>query len=89
MKKVLMIVLYLCFLYSLSEYVPAQQRTQKSIQTDSTSLKQKPPSTRNRKQKAQVKKAGNEKIDSDNQKLWRDDRPLLMKEKDSLQKKAQ
>ena len=88
MKKVLMMVLCLCFLCSLSEYVSAQQRAQKSIQTDSTSTRQKAPSTRTRKQKAQVKKTDNEKIELHKLKLWQNDRPLLMKEKDSLQKKA-
>ena len=85
MKKVLMMMLCLCFLCSLSEYVSAQQWAQKSIQTDSTSTRQKAPSTRTRKQKAQVKKAENDKIELPKVKPWQDDRPLLMKEKDSLQ----
>ena len=89
MKKAFMIVLYLCFLYSFSENVLAQQKTQKNIQIDSTSTKQKTPSKRTRKQKAQVKKAANEKIELPKLKPWQDDRPLLMKEKDSLQRNAQ
>jgi hypothetical protein len=89
MKKVLMIVLCLCFLYSFSEYISAQQRTEKGIQIDSTSMKRQTPSTRTREQKAQVKKTGNEKLELHNLKPWQNDRPLLMKEKDSLQKKVQ
>jgi hypothetical protein len=86
MKKILMIMLCLCFLCSFSENVSDQQRTQKSIQTDSTSTKQKTPSKQTRKQKAQVKKAGDEKMELRKLKLWQNDRPLLMKEKDTLQK---
>ena len=88
MKKALMSMLCLCFLYSFSENVFAQQKTQKSIQTDSTSTKLKAPSKRTRKQKAQVKKAENDKIELPKVKPWQDDRPLLMKEKDSLQRNA-
>lgn len=88
MKKVLMTVLCLCFVCSFSEFVSAQQTTQKSIQVDSTNTKQKAPSTRTRKEKAQEKKAANEKMELQKLKLWQNDRPLLMKEKDSLQKKT-
>jgi len=89
MKKVFLIVLCLYFLYSFSENVLARQKIQESIQTDSTRTKQKTPSKRTRKQKAQVKKTGNEEIKLHDLKLWQNDRPLLMKEKDTLQKKAQ
>ena len=89
MKKVSMVMLRLCLFYSFSENISAQQKTQKSIQTDSTSTKLKAPSKRTRKQKAQVKKTGNEEIKLHDLKLWQNDRPLLMKEKDTLQKKAQ
>ena len=89
MEKVFMIVLCLCFLYSFSGNVLAQQKIQESIQADSTSTKQKSPSKQTRKQKAQVKKTVNEKIELPKLKLWQDDRPLLMKEKDSLQRNTQ
>jgi hypothetical protein len=36
-----------------------------------------------------VKKVDNEKIEFPKLEQWKDDRPLLMKEKDTLQKKAQ
>ncbi|MGD0038224.1 MAG: hypothetical protein ABSC53_13145 [Bacteroidota bacterium] len=88
MKKVFIIVLCLCFLYSFSGNVLAQQKTQKNIQIDSTGTKQKTPSKQTRKQKAQVKKAASEKIELPKLKPWQDDRPLLMKEKDSLQRNA-
>jgi hypothetical protein len=88
MKKILMMVLCSCFLCPFSEFVSAQQTTQKSIQVDSTNTKQKTPSTRTRKEKAQEKKAANKKMELHKLKLWQDDRPLLMKEKDSLQKKT-
>jgi hypothetical protein len=89
MKKVSMVMLCLCLFYSFSENISAQQKTQKSIQTDSTSTKKKTPSKQTRKQKAQVKKVDNEKIEWPKLKPWQDDRPLLMKEKDSLQRNAQ
>lgn len=89
MKKVLMVVLCICFLYTFSEYVSSQQITQKSIQTDSTDTKQKTPIKQTRKQKAQVKKTGNEKLELPKLEPWKDDKPLLMKEKDSLQRNAQ
>ena len=82
-------MLRLCLFYSFSENISAQQKTQKSIQTDSTSTKKKTPSKQTRKQKAQVKKVDNEKIEWPKLKPWQDDRPLLMKEKDSLQRNAQ
>jgi hypothetical protein len=89
MKKALIMVFGLFFLYFFSAHVSAQQRIQKSIQTDSTSMKQKTPSTRTRKQKTQVKKTENEKIELQKPQPWYIDRPLLMKEKkDTLQKNA-
>ncbi len=84
MKKVFIIVLCLCFLYSFSWNVLAQQKIQESIQADSTNTKQKSPSKQIRKQKAQVKKIELPKL-----KPWQNDRPLLMKEKDSLQRNTQ
>jgi hypothetical protein len=84
MKKVLIIVLCLYFLYSFSGNVLAQQKIQESIQADSTNTKQKLPSKQTRKQKAQVKKIELPKL-----KPWQNDRPLLMKEKDSLQRNTQ
>jgi hypothetical protein len=89
MKKVLTIALCLCFLYSFSGYVSAQQRTQNSIQIDSAGTKQQAPLKQTRRQKARVKKTENNKTKLDDLKLRQDDRPLLMKEKDTLQKKAQ
>ena len=83
-----MVVLVLCFVNSFSEIASSQQKRQNSIQADSASTKQKTPSKQTRKQKAQLKKVENKEIKLPKPEPWQNDRTLLMKEKDSLEKKT-
>jgi hypothetical protein len=88
MKKVLAILLCIEFILCASESIFAQQRSTKESPTDTTGLKLKAPQKQIRKQKEQTKKIENHELKLLKHEILKNDQPLLMKEKDSIQNKT-
>ena len=93
MKKVFVIAMCLYFPSSFSESILAQKN---GTRIDSTSVKRENPSINIRKQETQLKKSGSQDTimrkpkvsENDTTMLRKADYPLLIREKDSLQKKT-
>lgn len=88
MKKIMALVVCIGLILSFSESIFAQQKPVHKSPADSAGLKVKAPRKQIHKQKEQVIKADKKEIQFLKPEVWKDDRPLLMKEKDSLRNKS-
>jgi hypothetical protein len=88
MKKEMAILLIIGFILSASKSISAQQKPIIKSPKDTTAVKIKVLPKQIHKQKEQMRRGENQEPQSLKPEYWRDDRPLLMKEKDSLQTKA-
>jgi hypothetical protein len=88
MKKILAIFLCVGLMLSALESISAQRKPINKTPADTTGEKIKIPRKQIHKQKEQIKKIENKESMLPTPELWNNDRPLLMKEKDSLQNKT-
>ncbi|MCX6121521.1 MAG: hypothetical protein NTX44_07860 [Ignavibacteriales bacterium] len=88
MKKVLAILLCVDFILCASECISAQHSSIKESPADTTHLKLKVPQKQIHKHNEQTKKIESHELKLLKHEIMKNDQPLLMKEKDSLQNKT-
>jgi hypothetical protein len=88
MKKVLMVFFCIGFILCLSECISAQRKSLRDFPTDTAALQLKIPQKQIRKHDTQMKKTERQTVQPLKPEFWKNDRPLLMKEKDTLKNKA-
>ena len=88
MKKIIALSLCIGLLLSVSATVFAQQKPVHKSPADSAGLKGKAPRRQIHKQNEKTIKVEKKEIQLLKPEVWKDDRPLLMKEKDSLRNKS-
>jgi hypothetical protein len=89
MKKVLAILLSMGFILCTSVSITGQEKPINKSPADTTHIKIKVPQKQFHKQNVRIKKTENQYPTLENPELWKRDRTLLIKEKDSLQKKME
>jgi hypothetical protein len=88
MKKVLAILVCIGFVFSAPESIFGQERPVNNSPADTTGVKIKVPQKQIRKQNGPIKKDENQNSRLPKPQFWNSDRSLLIKEKDSLQRKT-
>jgi hypothetical protein len=88
MKKIIALFVCIGLILSVAVTVFAQKGPVHKSPSDSVGLKVKAPRKQIHRQNEQTIKAGKKEIQLLKPEIWKDDRPLLMKEKDTLRNKS-
>ncbi len=88
MKKILVILVCIGFIFSAPELITAQEKPIQNAPSDTAGVKIKVPQQQIRKVDGRIKKDENQNSRLPKPQFWNSDRSLLIIEKDSLQKKT-